>query len=175
MLNLPYAWFDLLRMMWPFGLGCLCRGRGGEGAGLAEKSISEASSTRAPSLSRMPSYRSRRHVLVEEEQSDKKSLHDGRSLLDTYLTREAELDSQTLPARALVAQQATPTPELSPSPSPSPSPNPSPSPSPNPNPSPDPDQSLDEARRASSLFFCEARTGFEKLQTVARAGLGLPG
>ena len=111
MLNLPYAWFDLLRMMWPFGLGCLCRGRGGEGAGLAEKSISLAekssSSLPRPSLSRLPSYRSR-HVLVEEEPSDKKSLHDGRSLLDTYLTREAELDSQTLPARALVAQQAIP-------------------------------------------------------------------
>ena len=49
-------------------------------------------------------------------------------------------------------------------------PSPSPSPSPSPNPSPDPDQSLDEARRASSLFFCEARTGFTRLQTVAVQG-----
>jgi len=134
-LNLPYAWFDLLRMMWPFGLGCLCRGKGAGGAGPAAKtsSLREASSTSAaqrPSVARPPSYRSR-HVLVEE-QSEEKGLHDGRSLVETYLTREAELDSQTLPARALVAQQ-----------------------------------SLDEARRASSLFFCEARTGFEKLQTVA--------
>ena len=117
--------------------------------------------------------------MLVEEQSEEKGLHDGRSLVETYLTREAELDSQTLPARALVAQQAIPTPELSPSPSPSPSPNPNPSlgpsPSPSPSPNPNPNQSLDEARRASSLFFCEARTGFEKLQTVARSGLGVPG
>ena len=84
MLNLPYAWFDLLRMMWPFGLGCLCRGRGGEGAGLAEKSISEASSTRHPSLSRLPSYRSR-HVLVEEEKNPKDFL-EGLLWLQDRLT-----------------------------------------------------------------------------------------
>ena len=92
--------------------------------------------------------------------------------IDVWEDKQHDRLQDKLATRPNLSPDPSPNPNPNPSPSPSPNPSPSPSPSPSPHPkrSPDPDQSLDEARRASSLFFCEARTGFEKLQTVAEQG-----
>ena len=124
-LNLPYVWFDLLRMTCG---SCLRRRRKKPRQAAAEEGSTTAEGLSAAALPAWPT----RHVLVDEQADVQVHGFDGRSLVETYLARETELESQTLPARAIVAQRT-----------------------------------MEEARRASSLFFCEARSGFEKLQTVA--------
>lgn len=135
-LNLPYVWFDMLRMMWPFGLGCLCSARQ-EGAKQTDGLIpSKDGSLRnvdpylpaecSSGLHRTPS---KRHVQIDKSAEAQTTVFDGKVLVDAYLAQQAELQSQTLLARASSLNDA-----------------------------------MDEAKGDNSLFFCEAKARLSKLE-----------
>ena len=154
-LNLPYVWFDMLRRMWPCGLGCLCRSRK---PAAEPQPPSATTSERRSQLRRSTTEtwdsemvpqeasitpgtvlgRSERHVHVDPLADAQAHGFDGRALVEVYLAQQAELDSQTLPARAASLGDA-----------------------------------IEEAKRERSHFFCDAKTRLQTLEKSAEVSTEL--